>query len=172
MAAFDDCTNQINDLIYKWLVVLRGESAELPVCIRFDMLCKYTGPGKSHVMIGELTELGGCFLGWAEGPQTVFSAVIDSYFGRLSQSVSGAQTVLNKEDQNNGQLMVTDDAVPQWLKAMGVSRLPPRCPSTASAVNDVMPPPNQPPPGQEGQNQQNQPPAPLGAAQPQPQQQQ
>ena len=95
-AAYDSCTEQINDLIYKWLVQIRAECSENPVCIRFDMLCKHVGPGKARVTTGELTELGGCFLGWAEGPQIVFGAIIDSYFGRLSSSVSQAQNEIFK----------------------------------------------------------------------------
>lgn len=85
--AFNSCTQQINDLIYRWLYAIRAECSEPPVFVRFDMLCKYSGPGQCKVMTGELTELGGCFLGWQEGPQVVFGAIIDSYFGRLSASV-------------------------------------------------------------------------------------
>ncbi|CAD7923226.1 unnamed protein product [Amoebophrya sp. A25] len=84
--AYDSCTTQINALIYKWLFAIRAECAEPPVFVRFDMLCKYRGNGVCEVSTGELTELGGCFLGWNDGPQTVFAAVIDSYFGRLAQN--------------------------------------------------------------------------------------
>lgn len=51
------------------------------------MLCKYRGNGICEVKTGELTELGGCFLGWQEGPQVVFNAILESYFGKLSTSV-------------------------------------------------------------------------------------
>eukprot|EP00392_Amoebophrya_sp_AT5.2_P011748 g11833.t1 len=86
-AAFDSCTAQINALIYKWLFAIRAECAEPPVFVRFDMLCKYRGNGICEVKTGELTELGGCFLGWQEGPQVVFNAILESYFGKLSASV-------------------------------------------------------------------------------------
>ena len=72
---------QIEELIKRWLFVLQQESAELPVVVRFDMLTKYLGNGKSHVTTGELTELGGCFLGWEEGPQTIFTQILESYIG-------------------------------------------------------------------------------------------
>merc|ERR1719171_3422447 len=40
------------------------------------------GLGKDPLIYtGELTEMGGCFLGWNEGPQTVFMAILESYFG-------------------------------------------------------------------------------------------
>ena len=41
-------------------------------------------------MSGELTELGGCFLGWANGPPLVFGAILDSYLGRLTQNCGAA----------------------------------------------------------------------------------
>ena len=56
----------MNELIMRWLFAIRGESAEPPVFIRFDLLVKYLGNGECRIMTGELTELGGttttCYL--------------------------------------------------------------------------------------------------------------
>lgn len=79
--ALEDAENQTRTLIVRWLQWMRAESAELPVFIRFDVFAKRLEPGKASVMVGELTELGGCFLGWPEGPKVVFAAMIESFFG-------------------------------------------------------------------------------------------
>jgi len=152
--AFDDCTQQINDLIYKWLVQIRAECSENPVCVRFDMLCKYVAPGKARVMVGELTELGGCFLGWPEGPQTVFSAILDSYFGRLSASVTGPQQQLArnhlqvKNQPAAGSTGHTDggkgsDQPPDssWIEFLNCNSLPGPVKGAIGPTNQVAPPP-------------------------------
>lgn len=80
-AAMRDAEEKSKVLIGRWLQWLRAESAELPVFLRFDIMAKRVGPGKAKVTTGELTELGGCFLGWPEGPKEVFRAMINSCFG-------------------------------------------------------------------------------------------
>ncbi|CAE7265464.1 unnamed protein product [Symbiodinium sp. CCMP2592] len=52
----------------------------MPCVVRFDIMAHRLGPGKAAVMTGELTELGGCFLGWPEGPQVVFNAMLRACF--------------------------------------------------------------------------------------------
>jgi len=80
-AAVIDAEEKSKVLITRWLKWLRAESAELPVFLRFDIMAKRIGPGRAKVTTGELTELGGCFLGWPEGPREVFRAMINSCFG-------------------------------------------------------------------------------------------
>lgn len=75
-AALADAECQAEQLIARWLQWLQAQTHELPVVIRFDILAKYLGPGKATVSTGELTELGGCFLGWQQGPRVVFPAMI------------------------------------------------------------------------------------------------
>lgn len=79
-AALADAEQQAEELIGRWLQWLQGISHELPVVTRFDILAKRVGPGKARVTTGELTELGGCFLGWPQGPKTVFGAMLRSCF--------------------------------------------------------------------------------------------
>jgi len=67
-------------IVTKALYWLRTESAEPPAVLRVDLMVKRTGPGTAHVMLGELTELGACCLGWDEGPRIVNDAVIRSCF--------------------------------------------------------------------------------------------
>ena len=64
MKARDKSEVLIRDLIKKWCFMFRAESSEMPVVCRFDILTKYLGNGEVRVHTGELTELGGCFLGW------------------------------------------------------------------------------------------------------------
>eukprot|EP00397_Hematodinium_sp_SG-2012_P025313 GEMP01026433.1.p1 GENE.GEMP01026433.1~~GEMP01026433.1.p1 ORF type:complete len:533 (-),score=87.02 GEMP01026433.1:774-2342(-) len=93
-AALADAEEKAKVLISRWLKWLRADSAELPVVLRFDIMAKRVGPGQARVMTGELTELGGCFLGWPEGPKIVFEAMIQSFFGshngRWNKSTGGA----------------------------------------------------------------------------------
>eukprot|EP00928_Gymnodinium_smaydae_P061621 TRINITY_DN45662_c0_g1_i1.p1 TRINITY_DN45662_c0_g1~~TRINITY_DN45662_c0_g1_i1.p1 ORF type:complete len:538 (+),score=137.26 TRINITY_DN45662_c0_g1_i1:70-1683(+) len=77
-AALADAERQADALIVRWLHWLQAQTHELPVVTRFDILVKRTGTGTASIMTGELTELGGCFLGWPEGPQVVFSAMLRS----------------------------------------------------------------------------------------------
>lgn len=74
--ALTDAERQCEELIIRWLQWLQAQSHELPVVMRFDILAKRAAPGRSIVMTGELTELGGCFLGWSQGPKVVFSAML------------------------------------------------------------------------------------------------
>jgi hypothetical protein len=78
--ALADAEQQAEELIGRWLQWLQGISHQLPVVTRFDILAKRVGPGRAKVTTGELTELGGCFLGWPQGPKTVFGAMLRSCF--------------------------------------------------------------------------------------------
>lgn len=80
-AALRDAEAQALELIGNLQVFLRGECAEMPPVLRFDVLAHREGPGKASVMIGEITELGACFLGWPEGPPVVFDAICKSIGG-------------------------------------------------------------------------------------------
>lgn len=77
-AALIDAEQQAEELIHRWLQWLAAQSADSPVVVRFDILAKRLGPGRAAVTTGELTELGGCFLGWPEGPSTIFAAMVRS----------------------------------------------------------------------------------------------
>jgi hypothetical protein len=81
-AAMAQAEKLASQLIKYWMIWLQAQSAELPVCVRFDILAKRLGPGRAAVYTGELTELGGCFLGWQDGPKVVFRAMLRSAFGR------------------------------------------------------------------------------------------
>lgn len=76
--ALADAERQSEELIARWMQWLQAQSHELPVVTRFDILAKRVGPGKANIMTGELTELGGCFLGWPSGPNVVMSAMLRS----------------------------------------------------------------------------------------------
>jgi len=80
-SALADAEAKAKELIGRLLIALRGESCEMPPVLRFDILAKRTGPGKAKVAIGEITELGACFLGWSDGPRTCFKALIRSCLG-------------------------------------------------------------------------------------------
>jgi hypothetical protein len=79
-AALADAERQADELIVRWLEWMQAQSHELPVVMRFDILAKHVGQGRAEVRTGELTELGGCFLGWPEGPKVVFGAMLRSCF--------------------------------------------------------------------------------------------
>merc|ERR1711964_548795 len=79
--ALDEAEAKSEQLIQRFMYYLLSENAELPAVMRFDVLAHHTGVGSASVRIGELTELGGCFLGWPEGPKTVFDAVIKTCLG-------------------------------------------------------------------------------------------
>jgi len=78
--ALADAERQSEELISRWLQWLQAQSHELPVVVRFDIMAKRLGPGRATVSTGELTELGGCFLGWPKGPEVVFGAMVRSCF--------------------------------------------------------------------------------------------
>jgi len=79
-AALADAEHQAEELIHRWLQWLQAQTHELPVVMRFDIMAKRAAPGRATIATGELTELGGCFLGWPKGPQTVFAAMLRSCF--------------------------------------------------------------------------------------------
>mmetsp|Transcript_4264 Transcript_4264/g.11446 ORF Transcript_4264/g.11446 Transcript_4264/m.11446 type:complete len:569 (-) Transcript_4264:99-1805(-) len=79
-AALADAERQAEQLIVRWLEWLQAQSHELPTVCRFDIMARRVAPGKATIMTGELTELGGCFLGWPKGPQVVFAAMLRSCF--------------------------------------------------------------------------------------------
>lgn len=79
-AALADAEQQAEELIVRWLQWLQGQTHELPVFTRFDIMAKRISPGRATITTGELTELGGCFLGWPQGPKTVFAAMLRSCF--------------------------------------------------------------------------------------------
>lgn len=78
--ALADAERQAEELIGRWLQWLQAQSHELPVVTRFDILARRLAPGRAAIATGELTELGGCFLGWPKGPATVFAAMLRSCF--------------------------------------------------------------------------------------------
>jgi len=87
-AALADAESQALDLIMMWCQWLQGQTHETPTVVRFDIMAKRLGPGKAAVTTGELTELGGCFLGWPNGAQVVFNAVLRSCFRDASSLTS------------------------------------------------------------------------------------
>jgi hypothetical protein len=86
-AALADAEQQAEELIVRWLNWLQAQTAELPVVVRFDILARRLGPGKAEIKTGELTELGGCFLGWPNGPSVVMGAMLRSCFKDQSNMV-------------------------------------------------------------------------------------
>ncbi|CAD7969549.1 unnamed protein product [Amoebophrya sp. A120] len=80
-AALAEAERLAKELITRLYYALRAECAEFPPCLRFDVLAHKYAPGKARVMIGEITELGACFLGWPEGPKVVFNALLQSCTG-------------------------------------------------------------------------------------------
>mmetsp|Transcript_34644 Transcript_34644/g.83667 ORF Transcript_34644/g.83667 Transcript_34644/m.83667 type:complete len:577 (+) Transcript_34644:79-1809(+) len=78
--ALDNAHKTGSQIVTKILYWLRTECAEPPTVLRVDFMVKRTGPGTARVMLGELTELGACCLGWDEGPRLVNDAVIRSCF--------------------------------------------------------------------------------------------
>ncbi|CAE8651972.1 unnamed protein product, partial [Polarella glacialis] len=86
-AALADAERQAQELINRWMQWLQGITHELPTVVRFDIMAKRLGPGKAAVHTGELTELGGCFLGWPKGPEVVFGAMLRSCFKDANSGV-------------------------------------------------------------------------------------
>jgi hypothetical protein len=84
-AAMAHAEKLAQQLIKYWLIWLQAQCCELPILTRFDILAKRVGPGRAVVYTGELTELGGCFLGWQDGPKVVFRAMLRSCFGRYAE---------------------------------------------------------------------------------------
>jgi len=79
-AALAEAESKAQQLIYRWLQWLQAQTHELPTVVRFDIMAKRLGPGRAEVHTGEVTELGGCFLGWQGGPEVVFGAMLRSCF--------------------------------------------------------------------------------------------
>jgi len=77
LAEAEKMATTIGNKVLWWL---QAEVAEPVPVIRMDFMCHRNGAGKATVHLGELTELGACFLGWEEGPREVFSAVVRSCF--------------------------------------------------------------------------------------------
>eukprot|EP00927_Polykrikos_kofoidii_P081698 TRINITY_DN793_c0_g1_i2.p1 TRINITY_DN793_c0_g1~~TRINITY_DN793_c0_g1_i2.p1 ORF type:complete len:561 (-),score=68.01 TRINITY_DN793_c0_g1_i2:190-1872(-) len=87
--AMTDAERQCDELIQRWLQWVQAQTHELPVVMRMDILVKRVGPGKAAVSTGELTELGGCFLGWQQGPSVVFGAMLRSCLKDVALEPSG-----------------------------------------------------------------------------------
>ena len=79
-ASLIDAENKAAGLAGRILFWLQTECAEPPPVMRLDFMANRVGEGKSSVATGEITELGGCFLGWKEGPDVVWRAVLQSCF--------------------------------------------------------------------------------------------
>jgi hypothetical protein len=86
--ALADAEAQSEELIHRWMQWIQAQSSDLPVVVRFDILAKRIAPGKAEIKTGELTELGGCFLGWPNGPSVVMGAMLRSCFKDQSQMAS------------------------------------------------------------------------------------
>ena len=78
--AMADAERQAVALGQRLLLYLTTECCEPIPVLRMDFMIKRTGPGTAAVWAGELTELGGCFLGWSEGPELIWGAVLRSCF--------------------------------------------------------------------------------------------
>jgi len=78
--ALAEAERQACEIAAQTLWWLQAESSEPIPVLRQDFMCQRSEPGKAVVHLGELTELGACFLGWDEGPKEVFAAVIRSCF--------------------------------------------------------------------------------------------
>jgi hypothetical protein len=79
-ASLTDAENKAKQLAGNLLFWIQTEVAEPPPVMRMDFMCNRVGEGQASVATGEITELGGCFLGWKEGPETVWRAVLQSCF--------------------------------------------------------------------------------------------
>jgi len=77
LAEAEKIATQIGNRVLWWL---QTETCEPIPVIRMDFMCHRSADGKATVSLGEITELGACFLGWEEGPKEVFSAVVRSCF--------------------------------------------------------------------------------------------
>ncbi|KAJ9440431.1 hypothetical protein DIPPA_25442 [Diplonema papillatum] len=79
-AALRDAESKILELKNLWLVWLRAECSEPPPCMRMDFFVKLHGT-TATVTTGELTEQGASLLGWKEGPDLTFNAVLRNCLG-------------------------------------------------------------------------------------------
>jgi hypothetical protein len=75
----------------------RGQCSELPPILRFDVLAHHAGKGVANVRIGEITENGGCFLGWPEGPKVAFQAIMKSALGSTGLGAWGKYSVQGRK---------------------------------------------------------------------------
>jgi hypothetical protein len=91
-AALAHAERKINRLARRWALWLRTECSEVPAVFRLDCFVRpMRGPGNENrceVFTGELTETGGSMLGWADGPRTLFAAILRSCFRDIRCSVS------------------------------------------------------------------------------------
>ncbi|KAK3270945.1 hypothetical protein CYMTET_20681, partial [Cymbomonas tetramitiformis] len=103
-AAEEECFR----LAAKLAMWVMTECAEPLPFMRMDFLVKHSGPGTASVHTGELTELGASFLGWDEGPDIVFGALIDSCFFQSSshQRFEELEEVGPEEEQRRYQQRV------------------------------------------------------------------
>eukprot|EP01062_Namystynia_karyoxenos_P084116 TRINITY_DN982_c4_g1_i1.p1 TRINITY_DN982_c4_g1~~TRINITY_DN982_c4_g1_i1.p1 ORF type:complete len:754 (+),score=242.72 TRINITY_DN982_c4_g1_i1:120-2381(+) len=76
--ALADAERQATEIGSRVLLWVQTECAEPVPVLRVDTMVRRSGDGKAQVSLGEITELGGCFLGWPEGPTVVFNAVVRS----------------------------------------------------------------------------------------------
>eukprot|EP00756_Hemistasia_phaeocysticola_P004681 Hpha_TRINITY_DN12949_c0_g1::TRINITY_DN12949_c0_g1_i1::g.164504::m.164504 len=78
--ALDDAERQCFELASKCLFWMLTECSEPPPVMRMDFMVRRAGPGAAKVTLCEMTELGGCFLGWERGPRQIWGAVVRSCF--------------------------------------------------------------------------------------------
>ena len=90
-AAMTDAETQAVELGRNLLMFINAECCEPPPVLRMDFMIKRTGPGQAVVHTGELTELGGCFLGWPEGPEVIWGAVLRSCFREQCYGIGAEQ---------------------------------------------------------------------------------
>eukprot|EP00756_Hemistasia_phaeocysticola_P063623 Hpha_TRINITY_DN70_c0_g1::TRINITY_DN70_c0_g1_i1::g.110115::m.110115 len=76
---------------------LQSVCSEPPPVVRLDFMVRYRGDGKAEVALGEITELGGCFLGWDRGPEVVWGACLRSCFQDPSGVCHMPQAMLHRQ---------------------------------------------------------------------------
>lgn len=76
-----DLEKQLRDLCSAWRTWLLALDCEPQPFVRIDAFVRWDDErGAWRLTTGELTELGGSFLGWRDGPRNVFGAVLRSCF--------------------------------------------------------------------------------------------
>eukprot|EP00756_Hemistasia_phaeocysticola_P010125 Hpha_TRINITY_DN14994_c0_g1::TRINITY_DN14994_c0_g1_i2::g.144637::m.144637 len=91
------------EMVPLWLRWLLTESSEVPSAVRMDFFVQSKGSGcEPVIMIGELTEQGASTLGWDEGPEVTFDAVIDVCTGaRVSRPRSPSGPERKRQRKGN-----------------------------------------------------------------------
>jgi len=103
--AFNDAILKSRELIRRWCYWLQAESAELPTVVRFDILVKKHPQGGSAIVhMGELTELGGCFLGWHQGPAVIQAAMIESVVYPMAMKMARRIEFQQQKGDNAGKM--------------------------------------------------------------------